>query len=277
MVVNFNGHALLLDQRAHFGADIGKRIHRRNGEVAALHAIAVTEVAALHVETRRPRRFFRSNAEEARTGLMIPLHAVKDEEFGFGAEESGVTDTRRLQIAFRTVGDRARVALVALTCRGFENVAGQNQRIGFTERIHARRVRIRLQQHVGRFDAAPADEGRAVKGLTELESVFRQVFGRNRHMHFLAEHVGETKVDELGVVVLNHLQNVSSGSHVCFSWKYSPRRSNTRDAHGCVIESGPTQRNCSASSLKLVSNLRAKLKLVRLVVRMTGNCRNRIH
>ena len=32
-------------------------------------------------------------------------------------------------------------------------------------------------------------------------------------MHFLAEQIGDAKVHELAVVVLNHLQHISSGRH----------------------------------------------------------------
>ena len=75
-------------------------------------------------------------------------------------------------------------------------------------------------------------------------------------MHFLAEHVGETKVDELGVVVLNHLQNVSSGSHVCFSWKSSLRvRLHSRT--GARLRS-TRRRYDSDAVIRLLSNQRAK-------------------
>ena len=53
MVMDFNVNALLFKQRAHFRAHVGKGIDGRDGEVAALDAVMVAEVAAFRLETGR--------------------------------------------------------------------------------------------------------------------------------------------------------------------------------------------------------------------------------
>ena len=144
---------------------------------------------------------------------MIPLDGIKDEEFGFRTKVGRVTDAGRLQIGFGTAGERARVAVVALTGRRLKHVAVEHERVGFAEGVHTGGVGVRLQEHVGRFNAAPADEGRAVERLAEFKRVLVELVGRNRQVHFLAEQIGDAKVHELAVVVLNHLQHISSGRH----------------------------------------------------------------
>ena len=116
------------------------------------------------------------------------------------------------------MGERARITFIALAGRRFKHVAVEHERIGLTERIHAGSARIRLQQHVGRFNAAPADEGRTVEGLTKFKRVFIDLIGRNRQMHFFAEQIGDAQVHVLAVVVLDHLQYISSGRHIHLSY-----------------------------------------------------------
>ena len=218
VVMNFNGHTLLLKERAHFAAHVGQAVAGRNREVAPLGAVAVTKIAAFKVKTGRPGRFFRTNLEEGGAGLMIPLDGIKNEEFGFRAKISRVADAGRLQIGICTVGERTRITFIALAGRRFKHIAVEHERIGLTERIHAGSARIRLQQHVGRFNAAPADEGRTVEGLTKFKRVFIDLIGRNRQMHFLAEQIGDAQVYVLAVVVLDHLQYISSGRHIHLSY-----------------------------------------------------------
>ena len=46
--------------------------------------------------------------------LVAVADAVEDEEFVFGSEQRAVGDARGLQIRFRALGERARIALIAL-------------------------------------------------------------------------------------------------------------------------------------------------------------------
>ena len=70
---------------------------------------------------------------------------------------------------------------------------------------------IRHQQHVGRFDALPAGDGRAVEGVAGGELVFVEMRHRHGHVLFLAAGVGEAEVDELDFVLLHHLHHVCDG------------------------------------------------------------------
>lgn len=147
---------------------------------------------------------------------MFPADAVEDEELGFGTEVGRVTNARRLQIGFGAQAEGTRITVIVLAGLGFVHVALENEGVDLAERVHAGAVGIRHQKHVGGFNTAPADKGRAVKGLSKLEHVLVNAVGGNRHVHFLAERVREAKVHELDIVVLDHLQNIRSGRHLIF-------------------------------------------------------------
>ena len=216
MVMDFNVNTLLFKQRAHFRAHVGKGIDGRDGEVAALDAVVVAEVATFRLETGRPGTFFAVDFEEALAHAVFPADAVEDEELGFGTEIGRVTNARRLQIGFGAQAEGTRITVIVLAGLGFVHVALENEGVDLSERVHADAIGIRHQKHVGGFNAAPADKGRAVKGLSKLEHVLVNAVGGNRHVHFLAERVREAKVHELDIVVLDHLQNIRSGRHLIF-------------------------------------------------------------
>ena len=81
-----------------------------------------------------------------------------------------------------------------------------------------RRARIRHQQHVGRLDALPAGDRRAVERVAELELVVVELLGRHGDVLLLAARVGEAEVDELDLLVLDHFQHVGCGGHAVVSW-----------------------------------------------------------
>ena len=176
----------------------------------------VAEVAAFRLETGRPRTFFAVDFEEALAHAVFPADAVEDEELGFGTEIGRVTNARRLQIGFGAQAEGTRITVIVLASLGFVHVALENEGVDLSERVHAGAIGIRHQKHVGGFNAAPADKGRAVKGLAKLEHVLVNAVGGNCHVHFLAERVREAKVHELDIVVLDHLQNIRSGRHLIF-------------------------------------------------------------
>jgi hypothetical protein len=49
--------------------------------------------------------------------------------------------------------------------------------------------------------------------MTGLELVHREHFGRHRDVLFLAAGIGKAKVDELDLLLFEHLQHVGWGSH----------------------------------------------------------------
>jgi hypothetical protein len=65
----------------------------------------------------------------------VPLDAVEDEELGFRAEVGGVADAGGLQVGLGALGDRTRVAVVALAVGRLDHVAGDDQRGLVEERV----------------------------------------------------------------------------------------------------------------------------------------------
>ena len=214
MMMHFNRHALLFESQAHRRTDILQRIHRRNGEVAALDRRTMAHVAAIHVITGGPRRFRSLHAGRRAGHVDVPGHRIKNEKLGFRTEIGGVADAGRFQVRLAAFGDRARIAVVTLAIVGFNHVAGHDQGRFVGERVHARTVRIRHQQHVGGLNALPAGNGRTVKRMAVGELVVAEHLGRHRHVLFFTQGVGKTEVNELDFVVLEHLHDIGSASHL---------------------------------------------------------------
>jgi hypothetical protein len=76
---------------------------------------------------------------------------------------------------------------------------------------------FRHQQHVGGFDALPAGDRGAVEGIAVGEHGFVDAAHVGGHVLHLAFGVGEPKVNELHVLVLDHLQDITRVLH-----RYSP-------------------------------------------------------
>ena len=74
-----------------------------------------------------------------------------------------------LEVGLGALGERARVALVALHVRRLDDVAAQVERGLLEERVDDRRRRIRHQDHVGLLDALPTGDRRAVEALAVFE------------------------------------------------------------------------------------------------------------
>ena len=214
VVVHFDRHALLFECEAHRGADVLQRVHRRHREITALHRGPVAHVAAFHVFAGRPRRLGRLHAHRSAGHVDAPFHRIKYEKFRLRSEESGVADARRLQVSLGALGDRTRVAVVALAVGRFDHVAGQDQRRFIGERIHARAARVGHQQHVGGLDAFPAGNRRTVKGMAVGKFVVSENLGRHGYMLFLAPGIGKPQVNELDFVVLEHFHDIGSASHL---------------------------------------------------------------
>jgi hypothetical protein len=87
-------------------------------------------------------------------------------------------------------------------------VAGNVEHRLVGERVHARRARLGHEQHVGRLDAFPAGDRRAVEGVAGLELVLGEVLDGDGDVLFLAAGIGEPEVDELHLLVLDQLQYV---------------------------------------------------------------------
>jgi hypothetical protein len=196
---------------AHRGAQVLEPVHGRHREIAALDARAVSHVAALVAGARVPRALHGIDVIAAAIDLVGPAHAVEDEEFVLGSEQAAVRDAGGLQIGLGAFSERARVAVVALHRRRFDDVAAQKQRGLLEERIDHRGGGIRHQDHVGLIDALPSGDRRAVKHLAVDEEILIDHARRDRDVLFLAARVRKAQVAVGGFFFLDELYDVGRG------------------------------------------------------------------
>jgi hypothetical protein len=109
-------------------------------ENAALDRRAVGHVAALVFLSRRPRRLFRLDLDEAPGHVHAPGDRVENEELGFGTEISRVAQTRGFQVGLGALGKGPRIAIVSLPVGGFDHVAGDVEGSLVGERIDPRGI-----------------------------------------------------------------------------------------------------------------------------------------
>ena len=141
-------------------------------------------------------------------GIGPVLDVVEHEELGFGSEEDGVADARRLDHALGLLGDAARVAVVGLAGGRLEHVADQHQRGLGEERIDGRGRRIRHQAHVGLVDRLPAGDRGAVEHLAFGKGLLFDHGDVEGDVLPLAARIGEPEIDVFHVVVLDHLHDI---------------------------------------------------------------------
>jgi len=118
-------------------------------------------------------------------------------------ESSG--DTRRFTDLANLVGER--FVLFA----GLDDVAGQDQRRLFVERVDVGGVRVGHELHVRGLDALPAGDRRAVEGMATGELLLAEGRDRHRDVLLLATGIGEAEVDELDFSLLHHVHHVGDG------------------------------------------------------------------
>jgi hypothetical protein len=213
MVVHFDRNAHLLEQQAHLGTHVLEGVDRGHGEVAALHARPMAQVAAFEFLAGAPGRFFGVDLDRAARHVDVPGDRVENEELGLGTEETGVAHAAGLQIGLGALGERTRIARITLAVGRLDDVAAQQQGGLFAERIHVGRGRVRHQQHVGGFDAFPAGDRRTVERVTADELVLVKVADGHRHVLLFATRIGETEVDKLDLVVRHHFHDVFGARH----------------------------------------------------------------
>jgi acetylornithine deacetylase/succinyl-diaminopimelate desuccinylase-like protein len=120
-------------------------------------------------------------------------------------EESGVGNAGGLEVGLAALGNRARIAVVALAVGGLDHIAGEEQRRLVGEGVHMRGIGIRHQRHIGRLDALPARDRGTIEEMAVAELGLAERRHRYRHVLLLAASIGEAEVDELHLVVLDHL------------------------------------------------------------------------
>jgi hypothetical protein len=213
MVVHFDLDALLLQQQADLGADVHQRVGRRHRKIAALHRRPVRQVARVVVDAGRPRRFLRLDLHEGARHVDAPGDRVENEKLRLRAEIGRVAQAARLQVRLAPLGERTRIALIALAGSRLDHIARQNQRVFFAERIHPRRAGVRHQQHVRCLDPLPTGDRRAVESVPIGELVVPERLGGHRDVLLLAPGVGKAQINEFDFVVRDHFHYVFGRRH----------------------------------------------------------------
>ena len=203
VVVSLDDLAHLFQHQTHGGADVLGGVNRCNREVAALDEGTVTLVAVLVGGAGVPGRFFGFDLDEAVTHGVREGDVVEHEELGFRSEQYGIGDAAGLQEIFGTLGDGARIAVVALHGGRFQDVTDDVQGGLFGERIQLGGGRIRHQHHVRLVDALPAADGGAIEHLAVFEEVFVDLVGGNGNVLLFTLGVGKAQVDKLDFVFLD--------------------------------------------------------------------------
>ena len=135
--------------RDHLAADVHRAVDRGDGEIAALGARPVAEVAAVIFAAGVGRQLDVVDAETAGVVSVLEADVVEHEEFGFGPDIDGVAGAAGLEIGFGAGRGGARVAAVELAGRGFDDVAEQDHHRGRRERVDVSGVEVGLEDHVG--------------------------------------------------------------------------------------------------------------------------------
>jgi hypothetical protein len=177
----------------------------RGGEVAFLESRAIAQVVLGTAAV--PASFVGIDVEEAVLWRCIEANAVEDEELRFGPEESLVGDAGLFQVRFGANGDLPGIARVGFVRDGVANVADQYQRGRVAERIHEGGVGIGQQQHVRFVDRLPPADGAAVEAESFLEGALFQFADGITHVLPKAGKIGETQIENFGVVLVGKFQN----------------------------------------------------------------------
>jgi hypothetical protein len=135
VVMHFDLEAHLLEGIAHRGAHVLVSVDRRNREVAALEARTMSLVAFREYGVAVPRALHRIDRVRRLVDRAVPAHAVEDEEFVLGSEQRAVGDARGLEVCLGALAERARITLIALHGRRFDDVAADVDRGRFEERV----------------------------------------------------------------------------------------------------------------------------------------------
>jgi hypothetical protein len=143
--------------------------------------------------------------------VHAPLDAVENEELGFGTEVGRVADAGGLQVGLGALGDRTRVAVIALAVGRLDHVAGQDQGGFVEEGVDVGGGSVGHQLHVGGLDAFPAGDRGTVEGVAVFELVHAEGGNRHADVLFLAAGIGEAEVDELDFLLFHHLDNFLGG------------------------------------------------------------------
>ena len=208
-------------QSAHdFVANFGKSVGRRNRNVAAFVARTTTAVvfagfgvvsrsAVVPVAFRAFHFIVRiMTVDAARDFMSAERNAVEEEEFGFGAEVSGIGDAGAFEVSRRFGDDAARIARINFFGARVENRSENAERWRVVSRIHERGCGIGHQQHIRLVDGLKTAHARAVEHDAVIEKLFVELrFNRIRQMLHITQKSGEFEINKLRSGFFRHRDN----------------------------------------------------------------------
>src|SRR5262249_17990829 len=109
--------------------------------------------------------------------------------------------------------DGTRIAIGTLAVGRLDDIALDEERRLIRERIHARRIGIRHEHHVGGLYALPARDRRTDEVVAVRELAVAEVASRHRYVLLLAPRIGEAQVRALDLVVIDRFQYVGASGH----------------------------------------------------------------
>ena len=216
VVVLLDVQAHLRHGREHLGAEIRGAVHGRHRKIPALDRRTVAGIAVGEGLVRRVRAFLGLDRVGGALHADLVAHIVEHEELGLGTEERLVADAGRGEILLGLPADRARVAAIGLAGAGLVAVAEQDDRGLRRERIEHRRGAVRHEQHVAFVDHLPAGDRGAVEHDALGQHVGADCLDVIGQVLPLAARIGEAEIDELGVVLLDHIHDLGLIGHRAF-------------------------------------------------------------
>ena len=193
----FDVEADVLQVLTDFVAEVLHVVVRRGGEVAALGAHLVAQVAgAVRVLLRAgvPPALDGVHLVEGLVGGGVVAHGVEDVELRLGTEVAGVGEAEFREVLLSLAGDVARVAAEWFAGVWVVDEELHVQRLGLAEGVHKRGVEVGQQHHVGVVDAGVAGDGGAVECEAFLDRVLVEGGRWHGEVLFDAWDIGELDV-----------------------------------------------------------------------------------
>ena len=136
----------------------------------------------------------------------LELYVVEHKEFGFGTKKCGVAQSCGREVGLSALCDAARVALIALHGRRFNNVTTQNDRCIVCEGVNHRGAVVGHEDHVGFVNTLPACDRRAVKHFAVFEKVFIDLSGGNTDVLLFTARVGKAQIYPANIIVFDQIE-----------------------------------------------------------------------
>ena len=204
----------LLQVLRHLVAQLDRLVVRCDGEIAALQAVLVAQIAeAIRRGLRAavPPALVGINRVELCVRVRLVAHRIEDVELGLRAEVAGIGDVRRDQVLLGLARDVARIAGERLQGERIVDEELHVQRLGRAELVDARSLHIRQKGHVGFFDSGKSTNRRTVESEAFLRSVLGELGGRDGEVVLAAGDVREPDIDELHVFIGDEFDDVLDG------------------------------------------------------------------